>query len=393
MLAVFQPAKFQSMGVSQEIHVLKGRIAFLFKAGREARVADGGPTEFFYGYVQLRQKGYDAEIVTDRELDLDTLPARVWRSVSHMFYAATGVPLWPIARLARSTTVARLNAFDCLVVSTNTFGVCLGLLCRLNVIQTPVLFLAIGLIEPTTPARVVRIYRWIFGKRVSVCALTEGNARLLSSKLDAPIGHIPFGVDTSFWTPAGAAPAGDYVLSIGNDSHRDYATLLRAWRPSDPRLRVVTSHPISSTAANVEIIRGGWHHQVLTDEAIRTLVQNARFVILPIRETIQPSGQSACLQAMACAKTVVITDFSGLWNRELLRDGDTCLFSGAPGDHDGIRRAVDRLAADSSESARIGANARRMVESALSVEHMAAAVAREVAECITSAAPHSPRAN
>lgn len=382
------------MGLSHDHRAGRGRIGFMFKAGREARAAEGGPTEFFYGYVQLRQAGYDAEIVTDRDVDLDALPARVWRTVSHAFYAATGVPLWPAVRLARSEALARLNAFDCLVVSTNTFGICLGLLSRLNVLKTPVLFMAIGLIEPTTPARVVRVYRWIFGKRVSVRALTEGNARLLSSKLGTAIGHVPFGVDTRFWTPpAGGTPAGDYVLSVGNDSHRDYATLLKAWRPSDPPLRIVTSHAISSAAANVEIIRGGWHQQVLTDEAIRALVQNARFVILPIRQTIQPSGQSACLQAMACGKTVVITEFSGLWNRELLRDGDTCLFGGAPGDYEGIRRAVDGLLADAGASARIGANARRMVESSLSVDHMAAAVAREVDACIAGTAPHQPRAN
>lgn len=189
--------------------------------------------------------------------------------------------------------------------------------------------------------------------------------------------HIPFGVDSAFWVPApddSPAAGEDYVLSIGNDSHRDYGTLLQAWKPEYPLLRVVTAQDIAPTGRNVEVLRGGWHEKVLTDEEIRGLIQGARFVILPIKETIQPSGQSACLQAMACGKAVAITDFQGLWSRHLLRDGATCILCGAPGDQSGIQRAVERLLADPTLVAMIGINARRLVESDLNVDKMAEAI-------------------
>jgi len=355
-----------------------GRIAFLFKSGREDRKSGSFPTEFFYGFVQLQEAGYDVEIITDRELDLDTPPSRFWRVLSQLVYLTVGITWWPLRRLARRTVRDRLNSYDCLVVTTNTFGICLGVLRRLGLIRANVLFIAMGLIEPNTPERVIAIYRWLFRKNVVLRTLSEINASLLASQFKIPVRHIPFGVDTSFWVPIEAGvgtPTENYILSIGNDSHRDYQTLLDAWKPNYPMLRIVTGQDIATTSPNVEIFRGDWHKQILTDEHIRTLMQRARFIILPIKNTIQPSGQSVCLQAMACGKAVIITDFPGLWNRELLRNGETCIIAGLPGIRPGIQDAVEQLLADRLLTTAIGTNARKIVESDLNVKKMAEAMA------------------
>jgi glycosyltransferase involved in cell wall biosynthesis len=97
----------------------------------------------------------------------------------------------------------------------------------------------------------------------------------------------------------------------------------------------------------------------------------ARFVVLPIRDTVQPSGQSACLQAMACGKAVVLTDFGGLWNRELMKDQVTCILAGPPGSVSGIQHGVERLLENPLEIRRIGDQARAVVADKLTVDHMA----------------------
>lgn len=363
-----------------------GRIAFLFKSGRESRLLSDGPTEFFYGLIQLQQAGYDAEIVTDSEFDLDSPPSKLWRALNQLAYITIGIPLWPLALLARRTVRERLDTYDHLVVTTNTFGLCLGMLHRLNLIRPNILFIAMGLIEPATPHRVIGIYRWIFRKGVVLKTLSAIDAKLLSEKLGFPVSYIPFGVDSSFWAPSesGVRVAGeDYVLSIGNDSHRDYRTLLNAWKPDYPLLRIVTGQDIIATSANIEILRGNWHKQTLSDDQIRTLIRGARFVILPIKNTVQPSGQSTCLQAMACGKTVIITDFPGLWNRELLRNGETCIIAGPPGDLSELQHAVERLLTDTPLAMAIGTNARQIVEWYLNVDRMAEAIAAELDKLAT----------
>lgn len=362
------------------------RVAFLFKGGRGSRKFGDSPTEFFYGFIQLQQAGYDVEMITSRELNLDNPPGRFWRALSHLIYSMIGVPCWPLLRLARRTVRERLDSYDCLVVTTNILGISLGVLRRLKLIKPKIFFISMGLIEPTTSSRVISVYRLVFNKDVALRALSEIDAHQLSRKLGVPVTHIPFGVDISFWLPAktGAHAAADkYVLSIGNDSNRDYQTLLDSWKPTYPLLRIVTGQNIVTTAPNVEILRGGWHNQILTDGRIRILIQNAIFVILPIKNTFQPSGQSACLQAMACGKAVIITNFPGLWNRELLRSGETCIIIGPPGDHIGIQTTVEKLLTDTILTTRVGENARKIVESDLNVTRMAEAIASDLNELAT----------
>ena len=56
---------------------------------------------------------------------------------------------------------------------------------------------------------------------------------------DHRVGYLTFGVDAGFWTPGDGREGGNepYVLSIGNDTHRDYATLIAAWNTDFPKLQ------------------------------------------------------------------------------------------------------------------------------------------------------------
>lgn len=62
---------------------------------------------------------------------------------------------------------------------------------------------------------------------------------------------------------------------------------------------------------------------------------------------------------MACGKAVIVTDFPGLWNRELLRNGETCIIAGMPGILSGIQDAVERLLGDRQLTIAIGTNAQK----------------------------------
>jgi glycosyltransferase involved in cell wall biosynthesis len=372
------------------------KIGFVFKGGRETRTGEDCPSEFLYGMKQLQERGHDVSMIVDSDLQLDIAPARRWRIIHHLFSLGTGVPLWPLLRLCRSRARSLLNGYDCLVATTFTFGICMGVLSRMGIIRPQIIFLSMGLIERTTPRRIVSIYRWAFRKSVHPVALSYVEASFLSGILSRDIPVVPFGVDTDFWTPAGTAERGSdpgYILSVGNDLKRDYRTLLAGWKPDYPLLKIVTSQKISSRSSNIEIIKGSWHQQILTDAEIRTLFQGARFVVLPISETIQPSGQSVCLQAMASGKAVVITDFAGLWNRDLMQDGNVCILAGPPGSVDGLQNAIERLLDDPGLAQQIGLSARGMVETGLSVETMGDALERhvlEVAKLSKKTEPHQP---
>ncbi len=338
------------------------------------------PREFFYGFSELAAAGADVRLLPDSALGFDGRRAGVLaRGFNALIYRLAGIPALAAWRLA--TSRRRLGGADLVFVTTNTFGIGLALLKRFGLLRAKVLFLAMGLVEPHTPRRWRLVFRWVL-RDVAVLALAEQDARLLTEVLRRQVAYVPFGVDKTFWTPAPDAVDGGYILSIGNDRHRDFATLVAAWRPEFPLLKIVTHLPVETAAANVEVIRGDWHSQALSDAEIRELMRLARFVVLPIRNTVQPSGQSAALQAMACGKAVLVTDYPGLWNREVMRDGETCILLGAPGDGVAISHTVARVLAAPEALERIGAAARRVIEDRLNTEVMATDLRVQMERCL-----------
>ena len=209
-------------------------------------------------------------------------------------------------------------------------------------------------------------------RRVALAPISRAETDYLGNQLEPSqdIEYLPFGVDLTFWTPAGEDESrGDYVLSIGNDWNRDYALLASAWKPEYPPLKVVTRLPVPTSPGPVEVIAGDWKQKLLSDEEVRILFRGARFIVLPLRQTIQPSGQSACLQAMACGKPVVLSNIAGLWDRRALVDGETCLLT-PPGSVEGLQKAVEEFLGDSQRVAKIGRRARQTVENHFSLNVM-----------------------
>ena len=67
---------------------------------------------------------------------------------------------------------------------------------------------------------------------------------------------------------------------------------------------------------NYVIYNGSWGDKALSDKDLAELYQNARFTFLPIKNTLQPSGQSVALQSMACGTPVLISDYEGFWDNK-----------------------------------------------------------------------------
>ena len=120
--------------------------------------------------------------------------------------------------------------------------------------------------------------------------------------------------------------ADSYVLAIGNDFARDWNLLINSWEESFPNLKIISSLPIINFKKNIEVIKGNWHHKTLNDMEMRDLYCNSEFVIIPLKETLQPSGQSTCLQAMSCSKAVVLTKVRGIWDENLIKHKENIFF-------------------------------------------------------------------
>ena len=54
------------------------------------------------------------------------------------------------------------------------------------------------------------------------------------------------------------------------------------------------------TKSNSKLIKGSWGEPGVSDLELRDLYRNAKVTIVPLKNSLQPSGQSVTLQSMSC---------------------------------------------------------------------------------------------
>lgn len=132
---------------------------------------------------------------------------------------------------------------------------------------------------------------------------------------------IPFGIDTDFWKVSSneVIETKEYVLFVGNDGNRDYDLLIELISYfKNIKFKVVSNNLklINFQSDNLEVLTGSWSDYDITDKDLQNIYKNSKAVILPLRDSFQPSGQSVSLQAMCVGTPVAITKTKGFWENE-----------------------------------------------------------------------------
>jgi glycosyltransferase involved in cell wall biosynthesis len=350
-----------------------GRVTYLFRAGRPKRLYAPGeaPTEFLYGFPQLLAAGWQVELLEDADIGMAPPLAPLAAFVNKTARLFGGLPVGMAVPLLSDRQRSRVPRDGIIVATTNGMGLALAIGRMLGLVEVRVVLLAMGLLS-TDAGAWRRFMMLAVARRLDIVTISRPEQEFLQTLLpDSKVRYAPFGVDKGFWRCAPPDFTGDgYVLSIGNDANRDWETLVKAWHDGLPKLKIITSLPVPASGDNVEVIRGDWRTLLLSDKAVRELYWGAEFVVVPVRETIQPTGQSACLQAMACGKAVIMGDNSGLWDREVMRDGDNVLLV-PPGDATALAETAAQLTSDRALRQRLGARGRETVEHHYNTDLMA----------------------
>lgn len=352
-----------------------GRVAFLTRSGRRARLKGGGPKEFIYGFAELSARSRDVELIEENDIGLSEEWPRPIEALANRVSAVAGFHPRTLVALYRHRDW--LSRFSHVVATNHSLGLACAFLHRLDPMRPRPLLLTMGLIEANPSQARVHWLRWLL-KHALLATLSRAEGEVLRRTLGPSVAveDFVFGVDLDFWRPSEAAVPGDYVLSVGNDPKRDFDTLVEAWRPDFPLLRILTSRDVRNAKPNVRVERGDWRTQAVTDADLRDQLQRALLVVVPVRETLQPSGQSACLQAMACGRPVVMTANCGLWDRPQIERHRACRLV-PPGNAAALAGAVSELLADRREAEALGRRAREMVVTEdVSSRSMAGQIAR-----------------
>jgi glycosyltransferase involved in cell wall biosynthesis len=323
-------------------------------------------SEFFYGLLSLRDR-YRVGFVEDESPDPRR---RAWYPVERLLARRMGMGFALDLALGRLRALNRARV----VVSTNdACGLPLALLKAGGLLRSVLVYVSQGLSDRVaTYGRDRALSRWYRRLLLGVdelATLSDGAAAGLADWLGLPrtrVHVLPFGTDHAFWRPTEPAGAGDYVISVGSDPGRDYPTLLAA--SDDLPLHIVTRQPLA-LAGRPRVVHTSDH----SPTELRDLYSRARLAVFPLLDRDQPGGQSAALQAMACARAVVLTRTRGWWGESFLRDGQNCVLV-PPGDVEALRRAMGALWAAPARCAEIGNGARDTVVAHFGEARFAAAL-------------------
>lgn len=337
------------------------RIAFIYAGGRGARLdsarSGDAPTEFFYGAIEAERRGHEVAVF-DLHEEHHSYVAALYNV---LLGGVTPIRTRGEHLISTASLLKTLEDFDVVAATSTSHANALGVWKRLKKLKPRLVSIHCGLVNfPVTGLR-KRTTRWTLGGQWTVL-FAEPERAEMAARFGLPPERLRtnvFGVDADFWCPGEAAR--DHVLSVGNDGRRDYETLLHAVDGLDAPVRIVTSKTLPEPLpSNVEHLRGTWKEPAVSDAELRDLYRRAAVVVVPLAESLQPSGQSVALQAMACGAPVVLTKTRGLWTGEDFVEGREILMA-SPSDARKLRHIIEGCLGDPAGMRELGKRARERV--------------------------------
>jgi glycosyltransferase involved in cell wall biosynthesis len=234
--------------------------------------------------------------------------------------------------------------------------------------------------ERSTRARRRQLTGSLLSAAAVVCLGESQREQLLEQTgLDPARVHTALlGIDERFFLPRTPPEQGEpYVLTVGKDLSRDFATFVEAVRRLGVRAELAV-YP--RNLEGVELPPNA-RARVVGPAELRDLYAGAACVVIPQRRPDYPYGSeggglTSLLESMAMAKPTVISDRPIL--QDYVSDGETAAVV-PPEDPTALSAAIERVLADPGT---LGPAARRRVEAELTTRHLAerlAPILREAA--------------
>ena len=133
---------------------------------------------------------------------------------------------------------------------------------------------------------------------------------------------LSFCIDSAFWKSKEEYKSSTRkkILFIGNDGNREFQKAIEIAKIMQDKefLFVTSDEEINNLEMeNVEVISGNWNKSLLTDTEVRDIYEQSKVTILPLKNTLQLSGQSVTLQFRCPSRVpVIISNTIGFWDSD-----------------------------------------------------------------------------
>ena len=312
------------------------KITYIYQAGRTARMSDmeNSAKEFFYGYFYMKKAYPDTN-----HLEFDSNSnISITKLFNNFIRKLSGLPFFSDLIINSKNKKVLKNSKK--IIATNQrvgFSILSFLIFNPKKKIKSYVFI-MGLFNNNPKNRIKKFFRIFFIKVFMatfnhMIFLSSGEFKFVSEKYPhykEKFHFLPFSVDQEFWVSNNHSyKKKNNVLFIGNDGKRDYKFAIDlAKELSFLNFNFITKKITNSEikSDNVNLLSGKWDDMNISDSDIRDYYQEADLSIIPIFNSLQPSGQSVALQSMSMGIPVLITKTDGFWEPELYKNNENIIF-------------------------------------------------------------------
>ncbi len=311
------------------------KIVYLFTSGRKSRIDsnENYAKEFFYSYFAIKEINEETYIS-----EIQNIKVFLINYIDKYLQKITRFPISLTCFFNKKLRRDLFKADTILLVNESVMFYSLPFLIVKKILKKDlkIILFTMGLFSDHRKKNKIDFVRKFILKSVCIkyidtfFCLGEGEYNYMTksypSKLEK-FKYINFGIDTTFWKDPLEYNSKNrkYILFIGNDLNRDYQFLVKlANTLTNVNFKVLSSRLNKNDFdfKNVEVIEGVWWKNLVSDNDIKKLYSEALLTVLPLKESLQPSGQSVALQSMSMGTPVMITETKGLWDMKNLKNNE-----------------------------------------------------------------------
>ena len=317
----------------------KQNITYVFLGGRTQRLKQNGPNDFFYFYNFLNKDKNILNLIESKEIEIG------YRNFYLYFFdkvlrKLTKLSIYSHKFLSKANKKI-INKTDTLILTNESVGFSLlPYLLFIKIFKNiKVSIFIMGSFDKVLKFGILsKLYLSIMLK-VYENFIFLGKGELSYAKLNFPkfrnkFHYLPFTVDQTFWKKSNSCKTEDRnkkkkILFVGNDLNRDYSFLIDlASSLENLDFTIVSNqvYEVPKKLLNVEHFKSDWKNNRVSDEQIRELYEKSYISIIPLVETLQPSGQSVALQSMSMGLPVLITKTEGFWDFDCFKNNENIFF-------------------------------------------------------------------
>jgi len=354
--------------------VTKNKITYISNPQRTNRIIDDQyAKDFLYFYHKLDENQWDKNILELNDNKLSNFLERTLFVIEKVIIKYFKLPFYGHKlNLKKNYQTIKQSDFIVLLNETMAYSTIFILMFIKLFKKQEVILFVMGLFNQTKSNSFKKIIINLMLKNIDkFIFLSKGELIYATDKhsnYKKKFFYLGFSIDSKFWIIENkkfdkTAP----ILFNGNDTHRDYDLLSQIVKKCSTENFIIVSNKFKeSNLSNVQIIDTSLSSNKLSDSQLREVYSKTKMSIIPLKETLQPSGQSVALQSMLTRNIVLISKTRGFWDYDKFEDNENIVF--VDNNLDSWLNAINSVNQDSINSKKVLNNAKNIVKKEYSID-------------------------